>query len=494
MKKVFGLLLLLLISINGFTQTINKVEYFINTDPGFGSGTDVPITPAANISNLLVPVDISALSKGMHNVYLRSQNNSGHWSLTNRWLFFNDKTAAVNINKVEYFTDTDPGFGNGTDVPITPGNPIINLIIPVDISALTNGIHNIYVRSKDDQGNWSLTNRWLFFKDIAAGNINKFEYFIDTDPGFGNAVNVPVTPSGNIINLLIPIDISSLSNGFHNIYLRSKDDNGLWSLTNRWLFFKDIPQNNVQRGEYFFDTDPGFGNGTPIPYSGPLGTDVPDFSFGADINSLSNGSHYLFIRTQEANGKWSLTNVFPFTKSVPLPVTLINFTARAEGSRALLNWQTATEINNDRFEIERNVDGINFIKIGQVAGAGNSNSLLSYQYYDEHPEKGNNYYRLRQVDLDGKFNYSPTRLVNFKGNSYFAILNNPTSGNPIIVKTTETNATLSIFDETGKKIKDLQMTGTSISISVDQLPNGVYLLVLHKDGAVKAAEKFVVRR
>ena len=98
------------------------------------------------------------------------------------------------------------------------------------------------------------------------------------------------------------------------------------------------------------------------------------------------------------------------------------------------------------------------------------------------------------VDIDEKFNYSPTRLVNFKGNSYFVIRNNPTSGSPITVKTTETNAMLSIFDESGKKIKNLQLTGTSISIPVDQLSNGIYLLVLHKDGAVKAAEKFVVNR
>ncbi len=493
MKKIIGLLILILISFKGLTQTINKVEYFIDTDPGFGNGTDVSISPAANISNLLVPVDISALSKGFHNVYLRSQDNNGYWSLTNRWLFVKD-VLAVNVNKLEYFIDTDPGFGNATDVSVTPSGNITNLLIPVDITSLSRGFHNIYLRSKDDNGSWSLTNRWLFVKDLAAGIANKLEYFIDIDPGFGNASDVVVTPSGNISNIVIPVNIGSLSNGFHNIYVRSKDDNGLWSLTNRWLFFKDIPQDNVQRGEYFFDTDPGFGNGTPIPYSGSLGTDVPDFSFGANLTGLPNGTHYLFIRTQEVNGKWSLTNVFPFLKDVPLPVTLLNFTARAEGSKALLNWQTATEINNDRFEIERSNNGITFLKIGQVAGAGNSSILLSYQYYDENPLKGNNYYRLKQVDLDGKSNYSPTRLVNFKGNGYFVILNNPTSGNPIIVKTTETNATLSIFDESGKKIRDLQVTSNSISIPVDQLANAVYLLVLHKDGVVKAVEKFVVSR
>ncbi len=493
MKKIICLSILVLTFLHGFTQTINKVEYFIDTDPGFGLATNVTITPAANISDLLIAADITSLSKGFHNVYLRSQDNTGNWSLTNRWLFVKD-ALAVNVNKLEYFIDTDPGFGNATDVPVAPSGNISNIAIPVDITALSKGFHNIYLRSKDDNGSWSLTNRWLFVKDFAAGIANKLEYFIDTDPGFGNGTDVSVSPSANISDIVIPINIGSLSNGFHNIYTRSKNDNGSWSLTNRWLFFKDIPQDNVLRGEYFFDTDPGFGNGTAIPYSGPLGTNVPDFSFGANLTGLPNGSHYLFIRTQEANGKWSLTNVFPFMKDVPLPVTLLNFMARAEGNRALLSWQTATEINNDRFEIERSAEGINFIKIGQVAGAGNSNSLLSYHFYDEHPVKGNNYYRLRQVDMDGTHKYSDIRIVDFKGIFYWLISNNPTSGSPVLVKTSELNSVISIFDGSGKKLRDLQVTGNSISIPVDQLSNGIYLLVLHKDGAVKAVDKFVVNR
>jgi Secretion system C-terminal sorting domain len=98
------------------------------------------------------------------------------------------------------------------------------------------------------------------------------------------------------------------------------------------------------------------------------------------------------------------------------------------------------------------------------------------------------------VDIDGKFNYSPIRTVKFKGDGYFTILNNPTNGTPVIVKTTGVNAVLSIFDESGKKIKDLQMSGNSISIPADNLPNGVYLIVIHKDGSVKATDKFVVSR
>ncbi len=472
---------------------VNKLEYFIDTDPGFGNGTDVPVTSGSNIANIAIPVDISSLSKGFHNVFIRSKDDAGNWTISNRWLFFRD-IASGNTNKLEYFIDTDPGFGNATDVSISPSMNVSDVLIPVDIISLTLGFHNIYLRSRDVTGKWSLSNRWLFFRDIASGNTNKLEYFIDTDPGFGNATNVSISPSMNVSDVLVPVDISSLAKGFHNIYLRSRDIAGKWSETNRWLFFKDIAQNNFSGGEYFFDTDPGFSNGTVIPFGGGLGTNISDFSFGAPLTGLPNGLHYLFIRTKEANGKWSLTNVIQFDKQVPLPITLLDFTAKAAGKRSQLNWITATEINNDRFEIERSSDAITFTRIGQVPGAINSNVHLNYQWYDNIPGNGNNFYRLKQVDIDGKFSYSPTRLVNFKDNNYFTILNNPTNGTPVIAKTSELNSTICIFDEAGRKLKEVQVISNNTSIRVDKFANGIYLLVLHKDGAVKATEKFVVSR
>lgn len=491
--KYIAVLLFFFISIHAAAQTINKVEYFIDTDPGFGIGTNVSITPAANITDLLVTVDIAALSKGFHNVYLRLKDDAGKWSLTRQWMFVKDNLAA-NVNKLEYFVDTDPGFGSGTDVSISAGNNVTNVSIPVNISALSTGFHTIYLRSKDDAGSWSLTNRWMFVKDLAPANVNKAEYFVDTDPGFGNATDVLVTAGANITNVPIPVDISALTMGVHNIYLRTRDINGIWSLTNRWLFFKDKAQDNFQGGEYFFDTDPGFGNGTAIPFGGGLGTNVSDFSFGASLNSLPNGLHYLFMRTKELNGKWSLTNVIQFDKQIPLPITLLYFTARADGKRSLLNWETATEINNDRFEIERSSDGVMFNKIGQVAGAGNSTDHISYQWYDNDPLKGNNYYRLRQVDIDGKFTHSPVRLVNFKDGSYFIILNNPTNGTDIKLSTNLFPAILSVFDAGGRKLKDLNITTSSQSVSVAGLASGTYLAVLNKDGKVIGVERFVVTR
>jgi hypothetical protein len=472
---------------------VNKLEYFVDTDPGFGNATDVSITPGSNVTNIAVPIDVTALSKGFHNIYLRSKDDAGTWSLTRRWMFVKDN-AAVNTNKFEYFIDTDPGFGNATDVSVTPANNIANLVIPVDISALSKGFHTIYLRSKDDAGSWSLTNRWMFVKELAAANVNKAEYFIDTDPGFGNATDVPVTAGTNIANVAIPINISALSMGVHNIYLRTKDINGTWSLTNRWLFFKDIAQNNLQGGEYFFDTDPGFGNGTPIPFGGGLGTNVSDFSFGASLAGLPNGLHYLFIRTKEVNGKWSLTNVIQFLKDIPLPITLVYFNVKAEGKKAHLSWQTATEQNSDRFEIERSIDGLRFEKIGSVKAAGNSTTRIDYSFFDLAPKKGINYYRLKEVDIDNSFEFSEIKTAQFGDDVLFALYNNPTNGADIKVNTNASPSTLTVFDASGRKVKEVMMTSSNYSLSVAGFANGTYLAVLNKDGKVIAVEKFVVNR
>ncbi|MCC7232610.1 MAG: T9SS type A sorting domain-containing protein [Bacteroidia bacterium] len=85
-----------------------------------------------------------------------------------------------------------------------------------------------------------------------------------------------------------------------------------------------------------------------------------------------------------------------------LPIELASFDARADGNRVLVSWETAAEINNEYFTVERSSDGENFVPVGRVEGAGNSTNLLSYGWEDRDPLTGTSYYRLRQTDYDGK--------------------------------------------------------------------------------------------
>ncbi|MEO7983617.1 MAG: hypothetical protein ABI688_06020 [Bacteroidota bacterium] len=79
-----------------------------------------------------------------------------------------------------------------------------------------------------------------------------------------------------------------------------------------------------------------------------------------------------------------------------------------------LQWQIAAELNTERFEIERSADGVNFTKIGTVASSGSSNTTKDYSFPDNSPATVN-YYRIKQIDKDGKVNYSKTLSVKFKG-------------------------------------------------------------------------------
>jgi hypothetical protein len=220
-------------------QNIVKAEYFFDTDPGFDSGVNIPVTPAGDISNLSFNAPITSLTSGFHNIYIRAKDANGRWSVTHNRTFYKESltasASAPNVVKVEYFFDTDPGFGSGTDIPVTPAGDISNLSFSVPITSLSAGFHALYIRAKDANGRWSVTYNRTFYKEnisvpASAPNVVKVEYFIDTDPGFGSGVNIPVTPSTDISNLQFAVDITSLSTGTHKLYVRAKDANGAWSI------------------------------------------------------------------------------------------------------------------------------------------------------------------------------------------------------------------------------------------------------------------------
>jgi hypothetical protein len=95
-----------------------------------------------------------------------------------------------------------------------------------------------------------------------------------------------------------------------------------------------------------------------------------------------------------------------------LPVRLTGFTANRSGNEVVLEWQTGMEENTGDFIVERSTDGKTYAPIGTVAAAGNSNTPRDYSYTDPQPQKANNFYRLKEADLDGNVTYSTVRVVN----------------------------------------------------------------------------------
>lgn len=105
------------------------------------------------------------------------------------------------------------------------------------------------------------------------------------------------------------------------------------------------------------------------------------------------------------------------TQLVVLPVRLALFDVYANGQTALVKWQTTQEQNSLRFDVERSADGVNFIKAGSVDAAGNSSALKNYSFTDYNVTTGKNYYRLKQIDLDGKFVYTQVKSLSISAPS-----------------------------------------------------------------------------
>ena len=136
----------------------------------------------------------------------------------------------------------------------------------------------------------------------------------------------------------------------------------------------------------------------PAPAPGP-GGHWEGLLFGT-VNTGADRVNNAVISSANFFKDWILVD-----NSTPLPVTLLNFEVDCENGFTVLNWSTASEINNDYFVIEKSTDAINFFPIATVQGNGNSNTVLSYTYTDETPNYATTYYRLKQVDFDGKFEY-----------------------------------------------------------------------------------------
>lgn len=303
-----------------FSQNIIQAEYFINTDPGLGNGTQISYSPSQDIQSLNFDINIASFQNGFNNLYIRAKDDSLCWSITNFKSFYKENiySSLPNITKVEYFIDNDPGLNYGINIPVTPDSIIDSLSFIADISSLSLGFHTLMIRAKNQNGIWSQIIQKSFYKERIFPNsqlLVKAEYFLDVDPGFGNGINIPLSSDSIISGIFFIADISSLSTGFHSIFIRTKDQNGNWSLTNIKSFYKEelynISQDLVD-AEYFLDIDPGFGNGFNIPIS----TDsiISGHDFFVDISGVNNGFHTLCIRIKDQLGKWSQTNVSGFYK------------------------------------------------------------------------------------------------------------------------------------------------------------------------------------
>ena len=180
-----------------------------------------------------------------------------------------------------------------------------------------------------------------------------------------------------------------------------------------------------------------------------------------------------------------------------MPVTLISFTAEKQNTDALLKWTTASEINNDYFEVLSSKNNSSeslghFESIGKVRGSGNSTEINSYYFVDKRPGKnGTYYYRLRQVDYDGKYSYSNIAALRFSNGGNFSlagIIPNPYNEHTSVQIYSDVKSTLKaqVVDPMGREISSLAFDVNKGMFSFDPeekiiLASGIYFIRLTLD-------------
>lgn len=167
-----------------------------------------------------------------------------------------------------------------------------------------------------------------------------------------------------------------------------------------------------------------------------------------------------------------------------LPIELVEFTGWYNGVENELHWITATEINSDYFEIQRSLNGIDFIAIGTTPAAGNSMELLHYIFYDDAPGSGINYYRLKMVDIDGSYDYSNIIAIRLNNEviQQITVFPNP-ANNEILIEylaAEAENIQIDFLDATGRKViseNRILMQGVNLlQYEIEHLPNATYFI------------------
>ena len=176
----------------------------------------------------------------------------------------------------------------------------------------------------------------------------------------------------------------------------------------------------------------------------------------------------------------------PYYENAPLPVELISFEATPLEKIIRLNWATASELNNMRFDIERSTDGINFEKIGAVAGAGNHRGTQNYTFDDENVTPGvQYYYRLKQVDISGRATDSKIRQAMINSQEKLMIsqlMPNPAERYSVarIVSNDDLDMSVKIFTLDGRFVRQdvhsISKGESEISVDVSLLAKGTYII------------------
>lgn len=334
MKKILLFTLLLLAQLASMGQQLIKAEYFFDTDPGVGQGTNIAIAVPADSVDFSFSVPVNSLSTGLHNLYVRTLNDSGVWSIAeNRLINVYKASLAADIVAAEYFLDNDPGIGLGTSIATGLAADSVEFISSITIGSISLGLHNLYIRTKNNDGIWSISeNRLINVYKTGNNTIVWSEYFFNTDPGVGNGIGSALPLPADSVEYTTTASVLSLLSGSNIIYERTKNADGIWSISEGRSFnicpvLTDASFSVVNSCEdsitQFINTSTGFDGSTVFSW---------DFGDGTPISNSFNVSHQYTVY-----GPHTVTFI---ASNGPLcadtVITTINIDSPAAGSAVLV--------------------------------------------------------------------------------------------------------------------------------------------------------------
>lgn len=203
----------------------------------------------------------------------------------------------------------------------------------------------------------------------------------------------------------------------------------------------------------------------------------------------------------EANHAWQTNNHNYIASSggTLLPVDLISYNGKLVDDKVHITWETAVEVNSSHYIIMRSEDGQDFYEVGEVPAAGNSNQKLSYTWIDESPAQGNNYYRIKQIDLDGQYELFRTIIINVNSGLKMIAVNvfpNPVSDKAnLYFETVESGGyDLAIYNQQGQVVYTANVMATEGSNNIEFntmfFKAGIYFLRISNENGIVKQIKF----
>jgi hypothetical protein len=200
--------------------------------------------------------------------------------------------------------------------------------------------------------------------------------------------------------------------------------------------------------------------------------DADGFTVGTDNATNATGNTYIYTA---------------FGGGTVLPVELVYFNAKLENqNNAFLEWKTSSEINNEKFVIQKSYDGVNYYEIGEILGAGNSFETNSYTFTDSDITSEKVYYRLKQVDFDGHFKFYETKFLSLKSNGDLHVFPNPIAkGDAIYFNTPfEGKCSIHVYNSMGELMYVQLIPNADLNSNIEiytTFPAGNYFIQVFND-------------